>query len=287
MTGMRPPALATWLLKHASRGNDALVGDLCEEYGRRRSVVWYWRQVLTAVVVNLSREALLVLGMVALFLIGKQFSVPGAHADTLTLLASRAAGTPFGALGILTGGQLSGVTIFALGIMPYISAALIVQACALIWRYWNRNATNRREIPIVAVTWCVAILLCVVQAVGLALFLERTSAINEGLRIVANPGAMFRITTILTLTAGTTILMLISDQISKRQIGNGMFLVFVAGIVAGLSGALMPLLTGQVDPFAVLTYTILNIAVVAVVSRGYRRALAPAQPSQGLATGPL
>jgi preprotein translocase subunit SecY len=277
MTEMRPPALATWLLKHAARGNDALVGDLFEEYRRRRSSVWYWRQVLTVVVVSLSREALLVLGIVALFLIGSRFSVPGAHSDTLTLLASRAAGTPFGLFSILTGGQLSGVTIFALGIMPYVSAALIVQAFALIWRFLTRNARRRRDVPVVAVTWCVAILLCVAQAIGLALFLERTSAINGGLRIVANPGWMFRITTLLTLTAGTISLMLISDQISKRHMGNGMFLVFVAGIVAGLSGTLIPLLTGQVDPFEVLTYTALHVAVVGIVSHGYRRAIAPAQ----------
>ena len=77
MTATRPPALATWLLKHAARGNDALVGDLLEEYCRRRSDVWYWRQVLTAVALNLSRETLLVLGVVALFLIGSWFSVPG------------------------------------------------------------------------------------------------------------------------------------------------------------------------------------------------------------------
>ena len=272
MTATRPPALATWLLKHAASGNDALVGDLLEEHCRRRSDVWYWRQALTAVALNLSRETLLVLGVVALFLIGSWFSVPGARADTLTLLSARAAGRPFGPLSLLTGGQLFlGVTVFALGIMPYVSASLIVQAFALIWRFLNRNARRRRDVPVVAVTWCVAILLCAAQAIGVALFLERSSAINDGLRIVANPGWTFRITTLLTITAGTTSLMLISDQISRRQIGNGMFLVFVAGIVAGLSRTL-----GQADPFALLTYAVLQIAIVAVISRGYRRAIAQA-----------
>ncbi len=279
MTDVRPPALATWLLKHAARGNDALVGDLLEEHRRGRSVAWYWRQVLMAVVVTLSREAFLVLGVVALFLIGSRFSVPGAHADTLTLLASRAAGTPFGLLSILTGGQLSGVTVFALGIMPYVSAALIVQAFALAWRLLNRNARKRRDVPVVAVTWCVAILLCALQAIGLALFLERTSAINQGLSIVANPGGMFRMTTLVTLMAGTTSLMLISDQISKRRLGNGMLLVFVAGVVAGLFGTLVPLLTGQMDPWAVLTYAALHIAIVGIVSHGYRREIAPVEPA--------
>jgi preprotein translocase subunit SecY len=272
MTAIRPPALATWLLKHAAGGNDALVGDLLEEHRRRRSDAWYWRQVLAAVALNLSREALLVLGIVVLFLMGSRFSVPGAQADTLTLLAHRAAGRPFGPLSLLTGGQLLlGVTAFGLGIMPYVSAALLVQAFALIWQFLNRNERRRRDIPVIAVTWCVAILLCAVQAIGVALFMERTSAINEGLKIVVTPGWVFRITTLVTLTAGTTSLMLISDQISRRQIGNGMFLVFVAGIVSGLSRTL-----GQADPFALLTYAVLQIAVVLVVSRGYRRSIAPA-----------
>jgi preprotein translocase subunit SecY len=132
-------------------------------------------------------------------------------------------------------------------------------------------------VPVVAATWCLAILLCAAQAIGLALFLERSSAINGGLRIVASPGWTFRITTLLTLTAGTISLMLISDQISKRQIGNGMFLVFLAGIVAGLSSTPMPLLTGQVDLFAVVIYTVVHVAVAGVVSHGYRRAIVPAQ----------
>jgi len=275
MTATRPPALATWLLKHAASGNDALVGDLFEEHCRRQSDTWYWRQVLAVVVVHLSREALLVLGIVALFLIGSRFSVPGAQADTLTLLASRAAGRPFGPLSLLTGGQLLlGVTIFGLGIMPYVGAALIVQGFALIWKFLNRNAKRRRDVPVIAVTWCMAILLCAAQAILVALFMERTSAINEGLRIVANPGWLFRITTLLTLMAGTTSLMLISDQISRRQIGNGMLLVFVAGILAGLSRAL-----GQADPFALLASAVLQIALVAVISRGYRSAIAPAGPA--------
>lgn len=105
MTNPQPPVLATWFLKHVAGGNDALVGDLFEEHRRRGSVVWYWRQVLAAVVVHLRRKALLVLGIVALFHVGSRFSVPGAHADTLTLLAAQAAGTPFGLFSILTGGQ--------------------------------------------------------------------------------------------------------------------------------------------------------------------------------------
>ena len=81
MTDMRPPAIATWLLKHAARGNDALVGDLLEEHRRRRSVVWYWRQVLTAVAVNRSREALLSLASSPSFSLAAGFR-SRAHAPT-------------------------------------------------------------------------------------------------------------------------------------------------------------------------------------------------------------
>jgi preprotein translocase subunit SecY len=275
MTERQPPPIATWLLQRAARGNEALVGDLLEEYRRRRSVGWFWQQVLSTLVVNLSKGALLLGAIVALFLIGSQFSVPGARADTLTLLAARSPGSPFGQLSILTGGQLAGVTAFALGIVPYVSAAMIVQLFAYGWRFLHRHSRIRREVPIVALTRSVAILLCMVQAVSLAVFLERTSAINGGLRIVANPGMTFRVTTLITLTAGTIALMFISDQISTRRIGNGMFLVFVAGVVAGLAGMLGPLVRGQVDPMALLTYVTLHMAIVAVVSYGYRRELVP------------
>jgi preprotein translocase subunit SecY len=287
MTRTVPPVVATWLLKRVARGNEALIGDLLEEYGRRGSAVWYWRQVLTTVLVVRSKEAVLTVAVLALYVIGGRFSVPGANADRLTLMASRAAGTPFGLFSVLTGGQLSGVTIFALGIMPYVSAALIVQVIALAWRFLTGNARPHRDVRVAdfhdkppvsrEITWCVAILLCITQAIGLALFLERSSAINPGVAIVAYPGLMFRITTVLTLTAGTAGLMLISDQISRRGIGNGMFLVFLAGIVAGLSGTLLPLITGQADPIAVVSYTALHVTIAGVVSHGYRRAFVPVE----------
>ena len=220
---------------------------------------------------DLRKRVLFTLGLLAVYRLGSHIPTPGIHLERWQEFFNRSSGTIFGFFDLFAGGNIRRLTVFALGIMPYVSASLIVQAFALIWRFLNRNARRRRDVPVVAVTWCVAILLCAAQAILVALFMERTSAINGGLRIVVNPGWMFRITTLLTLMAGTTSLMLISDQISRRQIGNGMFLVFFAGMVAGLSRAL-----GQVDPFAALTYTALQIAIVAVISRGYRRAIAQA-----------
>jgi preprotein translocase subunit SecY len=273
MTEQQPPALATWLLKRAARGNEPLVGDLLEEYRRGRSAVWYWRQVLTTVVVGGSKAAALALGVVAVYLIGSYVSIPGANASVVALLERRAVGTPFQLFSVMFGGQLTGITIFALGIGPYISAAFLVQAGALVWRFLTRHSERPRPLPVVACTWCVALLLCATQAAGLAAFLERVSLANQGLPIVFHPGWTFRITTLLTLTAGTTILMLISDQISKRRIGNGMLLVFGAGIAVGLAGAFRPLLAGQMDPFGLLTALALNTIVATAVSHGYRRAI--------------
>jgi preprotein translocase subunit SecY len=272
MTEQQPPALATWLLKRAARGNEPLVGDLLEEYRRGRSALWYWRQVLTTVVVGGSKAAALALGVVAVYLIGSYVSIPGANASVVALLERRAVGTPCQLFSVMFGGQLAGITIFALGIGPYISAAFLVQAGALVWRFLTRHSKRPRPLPVVACTWCVALLLCATQAAGLAAFLERVSLANQGLPIVFHPGWTFRITTLLTLTAGTTILMLISDQISKRRIGNGMLLVFGAGIAVGLAGAFRPLLAGQMDPFGLLTALALNTIVATADTHGYRRA---------------
>jgi preprotein translocase subunit SecY len=273
MTEKQPPALATWLVKRAARGNEALVGDLLEEFHRGRSSVWYWRQALTTVVVGRAKPPAIALGVAALYMIGSYVPIPGANASMRALLEGKAVGAPFQLFSVMFGGQLTGVTIFALGIGPYLSAAFLVQAGALVWRVLRRHSQSQRPVPVVAMTWCVAMLLCTTQAAGVAAFLERSSLANQGLPIVIHPGWTFRITTLLTLTAGTTILMLISDQISKRRIGNGMLLVFAAGLVVGLAGVLGPLLAGQMDPFAVLTALALNTIIATVVSHGYRRAI--------------
>lgn len=282
MTGMRPPALATWILKRVARGNEALIGDLLEGHARRRSASWYWKQVGMAVLVGRSRGLVLSFGVVALYVLGSYCSIPGAETGLRALMERKAVGTPWRLFSILAGGQLTGVTIFALGINPYISAAFLVQAVALVWRFLRRNGRQPRRLPLVHVTWCVAILLCATQAAGLAMFLERSSMSDGGLPMVNSPGWTFRLTTLLTLTAGTMCLMLISDQISQRRLGNGMLIVFVAGIAAALPGIAAPLLAGEIDPVGVLTMLGLNTAIAGVVSYGYRRAIEQAGPATNL-----
>ena len=274
MTGKQPPALATWILKRTARANEPLIGDLLEEYQRGRSAVWYWRQVLTTVIVGQSKAAALALGVAAVYLLGSYVSIPGANASVPELLQRRAVGTPYRLFSVLAGGQVTGVTIFVLGINPYISAAFIVQAAAFAWRFLRRHSDVKQPLRVVASTWFLAILLCATQAAGLAAFLERSSSANQSLPpMVFHPGWTFRITTLLTLTAGTALLMFISDEISKRRIGNGMFMVFGAGIIVGLAGAFRPILAGEIDPFALLAFLTFNTVVTAFVSSGYRRAI--------------
>jgi preprotein translocase subunit SecY len=117
------------------------------------------------------------------------------------------------------------------------------------------------------------VLLCVSQALGFAAFLERVS-LSSPAPIVDHPGLMFRIGALVMLTAGTTCLMFISDQISRHRMGNGMLIVFVAGNLAALPGIVGPLFSGAADPFAILGVLAINTAIVAAISHGYQNAIA-------------
>jgi preprotein translocase subunit SecY len=233
MTPIEPPSVATWLLKHLGRRNDALAGDLLEEYRRGRSAAWYWRQVLTAIVVSRRTEALLSVGILGIYWIGHYLPILGANTSALVSLGRQRQVATFQFYDLSVGGNLAPVTMVALGIMPYVSASVLVQLLALFWRSLRRTWTPSRRF-IRRSTLVVAILLCIVQADGVALFLERQTTILGGPQLVYNPGWVFRFTTVATLTSGTAALMWLSDYITDRGIGNGMFLTFMAGVLVGL-----------------------------------------------------
>src|SRR4029077_14516030 len=151
-----------------------------------------------------------------------------------------------------SGRNLSQVTIFALGIMPYISASIILQLLTVVWPYLERlskeGELGRRKIT--QYTRYGTILLSVVQALGIAYFLERQTKIAGGLPLVYNPGLAFRVMTVLTLTTGTCFIMWLGEQITERGIGNGMSLIIYAGIIVNLPRAVISTLeqmrTGQI-----------------------------------------
>jgi preprotein translocase subunit SecY len=172
------------------------------------------------------------------------------------------------------------MTIFALGIMPYISSSIILQLLTVVWPYLerlkNEGELGRRKIT--QYTRYGTILLSVVQSLGIAVFLERQTEIAGGLPLVYNPGWDFRLMTMLTLTTGTCFIMWLGEQITERGIGNGMSLIIYAGIVVGLPRAVLTtfdqMRTGQIGLIRVLVLLILMVLVIAAivfVERGHRR----------------
>ncbi len=229
---------------------------------------------------DLRKRVLFTLAMLGVYRIGHHIPTPGVNTAALALLAEQAKNTMFGLYDMFSGNNLSKVTIFALGIMPYISASIILQLLAVVWPYLERLSKEgdlgRRKIT--QYTRYGTILLSVVQSLGIALFLERQSQIVGGLPLVYSTGWGFRLMTVLTLTAGTTFIMWLGEQITERGIGNGMSLIIFSGIVAGFPGAVITtfgqLSTGQMGLFRLLLLLVLMIAVVGAiifVERGSRR----------------
>ena len=186
----------------------------------------------------------------------------------------------FGLYDMFSGENLSQMTIFALGIMPYISASIILQLLTVVWPYLERlskeGELGRRKIT--QYTRYGTIVLSVVQALGIAFFLERNTEIAGGLPLVYNPGWGFRLMTVLTLTTGSAFVMWLGEQITERGIGNGMSLIIFAGIVVNLPTAVLitleQLRTGQMGLFRLLVLLILMVLVIAAivfVERGHRR----------------
>ena len=229
---------------------------------------------------DLRKRVLFTLSILAVYRVGSHIPTPGVNTEALRILADQAAGTMFGMFDMFSGGNLSQVTIFALGIMPYISASIILQLLTVVWPYLERlskeGELGRRKIT--QYTRYGTILLCIVQATAIATFLERQTNVAGGLPLVYDPGWTFRLMTILTLTTGTGFIMWLGEQITERGIGNGMSLIIFAGIVVGLPTAVIQTIqqmtSGQIGLIRVLLLGVLMIAVIGAVvfiERGQRR----------------
>jgi preprotein translocase subunit SecY len=229
---------------------------------------------------DLRKRVLFTLSVLAIYRVGSHIPTPGVNKEALLILAEQAAGTMFGMFDMFSGGNLSQVTIFALGIMPYISASIILQLLTVVWPYLERlskeGELGRRKIT--QYTRYSTILLCVIQATAIATFLERQTNVAGGLPLVYEPGWGFRLMTILTLTTGTGLIMWLGEQITERGIGNGMSLIIFAGIVVGAPTAVLQTIqqmtSGQISLFRVLFLIVLMVAVIGAVvfiERGQRR----------------
>ena len=228
---------------------------------------------------ELRNRILFTLGMLAIYRLGNHIPTPGVDARALTDFFEQNKGTWFGFVDMFSGGNLSKVTVFALGIMPYISASIILQLLTVVWPYLEKlskeGELGRKKIT--QYTRYGTVLLAVIQSGGIAVFLQNTE-LTGGLTLVANPGLPFTLMTVLTLTAGTVFIMWLGEQITERGIGNGMSLLIFAGIVvnfpAGIITTLSNVSTGQQSVFQIILLTAFMVAVVGFivhVERAQRR----------------
>jgi preprotein translocase subunit SecY len=229
---------------------------------------------------ELRNRVLFTLAMLGVYRIGSHITTPGVNIAALGELARQMESNMFGLYDMFTGQNLSNMTIFALGIMPYISASIILQLLTVVWPYLERlskeGELGRRKIT--QYTRYGTIVLSIVQSLGIAIFLERQTEVAGGLPLVLNPGIGFRLMTVLTLTTGTCFVMWLGEQITERGIGNGMSLIIYAGIIVGLPSAVLVTLeqmrTGQLGLIRVLVLLLMMVLVIAAVifvERGHRR----------------
>src|SRR4051812_12905243 len=183
---------------------------------------------------DLRKRVLFTLAMLAVYRLGSHIPTPGINADALSQLFDQSAGGFLGYLNLFSGGNFRRLTIFALGIMPYITASIILQLLTVVWPYLEKlskeGELGRRKIT--TYTRYLTVVLSAVQSAGIAIALQRQAG------FVVNPGIGFTLMTMLTLTTGTAFIMWLGEQITDRGIGNGMSLIIFAGIVVGLPHAL-------------------------------------------------
>ncbi len=228
---------------------------------------------------ELKRRILFTLGLLAVYRVGVHVPTPGIDGAALAEVFRQVQSTLLGFADLFSGGALSNMTIFALGIMPYISSSIILQLLTVVIPHLEKLAkegeAGRRVI--VRYTRYGTVALAAFQSLGIALGLERMTS-PGGAPIVLTPGWGFRIMTMISLTAGTAFIMWLGEQITERGIGNGISLIIFAGIVAQLPGAsiktLALLKTGELSIFLMLAILLAMVAVVAgiiFIERGQRR----------------
>jgi preprotein translocase subunit SecY len=225
---------------------------------------------------DLKRRLLFLLGALVVFRIGAHIPVPGIDPNVLADLFSGQQGGILGMFNMFSGGALKRFTIFALGIMPYISASIIMQLMTAVSPQLDQlrkeGESGRRKIT--QYTRYGTVFLALFQATGISIALESQPG------LVLDPGLLFRITTVTTLVTGTMFLMWLGEQITERGLGNGISIIIFGGIAAGLpqaiAGTLELVRTGAMHP---LTAMLIAIAVVGVtafvcfVERGQRKIL--------------
>jgi len=219
---------------------------------------------------ELKKKVFFTLGILVVYRIGAHIPTPGINSVALAEIMARMTGTIMGFFDMFSGGALSRLTIFALGIMPYISASIILQLMTMVSPYLARlkKEGEQGQKKITQYTRYGTIVLSMIQSSGIAVGLEAMKS-PSGSPIVPMPGWSFRVMTVLTLTAGTAFLMWLGEQITEKGIGNGISLIIFSGIVAGTPAAIfqsMDLMgTGELSVLVMLFLMVFMAAVIGMI----------------------
>jgi preprotein translocase subunit SecY len=225
---------------------------------------------------ELKKRIWFTLGALLVYRLGTYVPLPGIDPEALARAFSNAQTGFVGLFNMFAGGAVGRMAVFALGIMPYISASIIVQLMTSVvpsWEALKKEGEQGRKV-LNQYTRYLTLALAIVQAFGIAVGLEGSTG------IVADPGLMFRVSTVITLVGGTMFLMWLGEQITSRGIGNGISLIIFAGIIAELPRALAGTLElgrqGAISTAVILTILVLSVIVIAFVvfvERAQRRLL--------------
>src|ERR1700733_4570625 len=224
---------------------------------------------------DLRKRVLFALALLAVYRLGGHIPTPGIDTNKLEEFFRQNQGTLFVFLDLFSGGTFRRLTIFALGIMPYITSSIILQLLTVVVptleKLQKEGELGRRKIT--QWTRYLTVILALVQSFGIA-----TALMGAQQGFVTNPGVGFVLMTMLSLTTGTAFIMWLGEQITERGIGNGMSLIIFTGIVVGLPAAILEMVTkvqtGDWNAFQVIIILAMMIAVVGfivLVERGERR----------------
>src|SRR5574341_2230735 len=228
---------------------------------------------------ELRRRILFTLGILSVYRLGSYVPTPGVNAQALEQFFGQMAGSLFGLYDLFVGGAFQKAAIFALGIMPYISASIIMQLMGtvvpFIQRLQKEGEEGRKKIT--QYTRYGTVLIAALQAYGVSIFLENIR-VSSGLLVVPDPGWGFRLLTMVTLTSGTILIMWLGEQITERGIGNGVSLIIFIGIIARFPQALLDefqqLQSGTrsfLSEILLLAIMVATIAVVVALTQGTRK----------------
>jgi preprotein translocase subunit SecY len=217
---------------------------------------------------ELRKRVLFTFGLLAVYRIGCNIPTPGIDPQALVEFMAAMQNTLLGLVNTFTGGSLERVAVFALGIMPYITASIILQLLTVVWPYLEKlskeGELGRRKIT--QYTRYLTMGISLIQSAGISLWLEKTTT-PGGAPLVPHPGWGFRLITMLTLTTGCAFVMWLGEQITERGVGNGISLIIFAGIVVGLPGAVVQTISSlQTGTTSLLKMVILVVFMFAVVA---------------------